>query len=83
MYNKANMKLGILSKICCFITEKTASQMYRTMILPHLEYIDFVIESSTKEIISKMDRVEERALRRIEHCANPINRLDYQELRVK
>ena len=83
MYKKANIKLGILCKIRRFITEKTATRIYKTMIRPHLEYIDFVIESGTKEMVSKIDRLEDRALRRKEYCVDPMNRLDYQELRLR
>ena len=51
MYKKANTKLSILCKIRCFILEKRAVRIYKTMIRRHIEYIDFVIESSNKESI--------------------------------
>ena len=43
MYKKANKKPGILSRIRGFITTKTAARVYKTMIRPHLEYVDFII----------------------------------------
>ena len=80
MYKKANKKLGILSRIRMFITCKTAANIYKTMIRPLLEYVDFVIDSGSKCLISKLDRFQERALRRIEYCTQPENRKSYVEL---
>ena len=80
MYKKANTKLGILSKIRRYITEETAVKVYKIMIRPYLEYIDFVIESSTKEKIDRIDNLQRKALRRIEYCNNPEERKTYEEL---
>ena len=44
MWKKTNSKLGILSKIRRFISEKTAVRIYKTMIQPHLDYIEFVVD---------------------------------------
>ena len=68
MYKKANKKLGIMSRIRRFITPNTAVRIYKTMIRPHLEYVDFVVESGSKNMISKFTSLQERALRRIEAC---------------
>ena len=80
MYKKANKKLGVLSRIRRFITANTSVRIYKTMIRPHLEYVDFVVESGSKIVISKFNRLQERALRRIEYCNNPENRKTYVEL---
>ena len=80
MYKKANTKLGILSKIRRYITEETAVKVYKMMICPYLEYIDFVIESSAKEKIERIDSLQRKALRRIEYCNNPDDRKTYEEL---
>ena len=50
------------------------------MVRPHLEYVDFIVESGSKFWISKLDRLQERALRRIEYCKKPENRKKYCEL---
>ena len=63
MYKKANKKLGILARIRIFITCETACKIYKTMIRPHLEYVDFIIESGSKIYVNKLDRLQERALR--------------------
>ena len=80
MYKRANKKLGIMTKIRMFITCETASKIYKTMIRPLIEYVDFVIDSGSKCQISKLDRFQERALRRIEYCKKPENRKTYVEL---
>ena len=80
MYKKANKKLGILSKIRMFISSKTSAKIYKTMIRPHLEYVDFIIESGSKKLVSKLDRLQERTLRRIEYCKKPEKRKEYLEL---
>ena len=80
MYKKANKKLGILSRIRMFITCNTAARIYKTMIRPLIEYVEFVIDSGSKCLISKLDRFQERVLRRIEYCTQPGNRKSYTEL---
>ena len=66
MYKKANKKLGIMSRIWGFITTNTVVKIYKIMIRPHLEYVDFIIDSGSKSIISRIDRLQERALCRID-----------------
>ena len=51
--------------------------------MPHMEYIDFIVESGTKEKISRLDKLQDRALRQIEYCNKPENRLDYDIPRNK
>ena len=92
MFKKANKKLGILSRIRMFITCNTATRIYKTMIRPHLEYVDFIVESGikklisngnkngSKKLISKLYRFQERALRKIEYCKNPEKRKEYSSL---
>ena len=83
MWKKANTKVGILSKIRRFITERTALNIYKCMIRPHLDYIDFVVESCTVDRISKLDRLQNKALRRVEYCINREQRMDIDCLAIK
>ena len=80
MWKKTNSKLGILSKIRRFISEKTAIRIYKTMIRPHLDYIDFVVDSGSADRIHNLDKLQKKALRKIEYCANPENRQDTKVL---
>ena len=60
MWEKANTKVGILAKIRRFISQKTAINIYKCMIRPHLDYIDYVVDSGTADRISKLDRLQKR-----------------------
>ena len=53
------------------------------MIRPHLEYVDFVVEPGSKSLVSNIDRLQERALRRIEFCISTENKKTYIELGSK
>ena len=44
------------------------------MIRPHLDYIDFVVESGSADRIKKHDNLKKKAVRRIEYCPVPENR---------
>ena len=83
MYKKANARLGIFCKIRRFVTEKIACRIYKTMIRPHMEYIGFIIESGTNEKVAKLDKLQDKALRRIEYCSKPEDRSEYAVLRNK
>ena len=52
------------------------------MIRPHLDYIDFVIDSGSADRISKLDTLQRKAIRRIEYCNLPANRKDIDLLHV-
>ena len=63
-----------------FITCNTAARIYKTMIRPLIEYVEFIVDSGSKCLVSKLDRFQERALHRIEYCKQPENRRSYVEL---
>ena len=58
-------KYGILRKIRRFISERTAILIYETMIRPHFDYGDYVIDSGTQEKIDKLERIQDRIVRTI------------------
>ena len=75
MWKKANAKIGILAKIRRFISEKTAVRIYKCLVRPHLDYIDFVVESGSADIESRKLMVyKKKKTRRIEYCMVPENR---------
>ena len=63
MWKKANAKIGILAKIRRFITEKTAVRIYKCMVRPHLDYIDFVVDSGSADRIQRLDDLQKKATR--------------------
>ena len=81
MWKKTNSKLGILSKIRRFISEKTATKIYKSMIRHHLYYIDFVVDSGSADRIKKLDTLQKKALRRIEYCIDPDGRQNVDSLK--
>ena len=56
--------------------------IYKTMIRPHLDYIDFIIDSGSVNRISQLDKLQNKAIRRIEYCINPDKRKGMDELHV-
>ena len=74
---KTNNKIGILSRIRRFISVKTAIQIYKC---PHLDYIDYVIDSSSNENICKLDKLQNKPIRRIKYCINIDQRKDIDVL---
>ena len=66
---KARNKLGILYKICKFISTNTGLSIYKALIRPHLEYGDFIIDSSSKTSLDKLEKFQEKCLRLSEYQA--------------
>ena len=67
MYKKARCKLGILYKIRRFIGYQTSLLLYKVMILPHMEYGDFTVDSANQIFINKLDKLQENAIRLTEY----------------
>ena len=67
MYKKARCKLGILYKIRKFIGYQTSLLLYKVMILPHMEYGDFIVDSANQKSISKLDTLQVKAIRLTEY----------------
>ena len=50
------------------------------MIRPHLEYIDYVIDSGSADRIQKLNNLQKKAIRRIEYSLAPENRTKIETL---
>ena len=57
-----------------------AINIYKCMIRPHLDYIDFVVDSGNSNRIKKLDRLQDKAIRRIEYCYDKESRKDISVL---
>ena len=77
---KTNSKIGILSNIQHYISETTATRIYKSMIRPHLDYIDFVIDSASTDRIRELDNLQKKAVHRIEYSLAPENRKHIETL---
>ena len=70
---KANKKLYMIYKLRKWLSKKTTSLLYKQLVRPHLQYCDFLIDSSLKKHIDKFDRVQKRALKIINYGRAPHN----------
>ena len=76
IYKKCITKLGMLYKVRSFISKDTALLIYKTMILPYMDYCDFIIDSAHVSKIDKLEPLQERIVCLIEY--SPIK--DNQEV---
>ena len=68
IFKTVSIKLHTFSLMRRFLTKKTALLLYKVMILPHFDYVDFIVDSSTTENTDKIERLHKRAIRKIEYC---------------
>ena len=61
--NRVNQKLFIMSKVRPSITLETALLLYKQTIVPIIEYIGIVMDSSTHEYATKLDRMQLKAIK--------------------
>ena len=87
---KANKKLFMIYKIRKCLSKKMTALLYKQLVRPHLEYCDFLIDSSLKKHIDKFDNVQKRAVRTINYghgvhktYAETLHEYDIQNLRVR
>ena len=81
MCKKVQKKYGILKKIRKYITRETALCVYKTMIRPHFDYGDYMIDSGTQNRIDKIERIHDKLIRTIEYKGNTGKRDDIDVLR--
>ena len=56
---KANKKLYMIYKLRKCLSKKTTSLLYKQLVRPHLEYCDFLIDSSLKKHVDKFESRKE------------------------
>ena len=61
MIKKVSYKIHTLNVIRRYITDSTSSLIYKVMILPHFEYVDFVIDSASKGKTDRLERLHKHA----------------------
>ena len=74
---KVGFKLHTMSLMRRFLPLKTSLLLYKVMIIPHFDYVDFVIDSSTKRNTDRLERLHRRAVRKIENKPGSENKEDY------
>ena len=63
--SKAYGALSTLRKVQTYLPLNTRKLLYRSLVLPHLEYCPSVWDPSSTELSSKIERVQNRAMRTI------------------
>ena len=81
--NKVQQKHGILKKMRKYITRETALCIYKTMIRPHFDYGDYMIDSGIQSKIDKIDKIQDKVVRTIEYKYNTKEREDIDILKKK
>ena len=66
-YNKVNVRILQLMRMRQYITTNTALTIYKQMIIPLFDYADFMVESASKGRISKLEKLQEKALKCVEN----------------
>ena len=77
VFKKVSHKVYTLSIMRRFLTQKTALLLYKVMILPHFDYVDFIIDSASNECTEKIERLHKRAIRKVEFCIDHRQKSDF------
>ena len=77
-YNKVNMRLYHLKRLCPYINNEMANRVYKQLILPLMDYSDFMIESSSLPQIRRLEKLQEKAVKYIDN--NMYSSLKYEDL---
>ena len=56
-------KLFILSRLRKYLSEKAALLIYKTMVLPYMDYVDVVFHKATGANLERLQRIQNRALK--------------------
>ena len=67
LVKKVGYKLHTLSLMRRYITLDTALLIYKVMIMPHFDYVDFVLDSANKKCTDRLERLHKRAIHKIEY----------------
>ena len=67
LVKKVGFKLHTLSLLRRYVTLHTVLLIYKVMIMPHFDYVDFVLDSANKKCTDRLERLHKRAVRKIEY----------------
>ena len=70
-------KMSLLSKVKKFLNNDTALQIYKSMILPYLDYADVIFSKANVTTLDKLQRLQNRCLK---ICAGLDRRYDTNQL---
>ncbi len=70
LYRKTCAKLGAIKKARACVNQQTALTLYRSIVLPHIDYVDVAYMVATKESLKKLQLVQNVACRVILRADN-------------
>ena len=70
VYNKVNQRVYQLQRIRKHVSSDTACTIYKQFIVPLFDYCDFMVESSPATRYSRLENLQERAMKAIDNKAN-------------
>ena len=70
LYRKTCSKMGAIKKARTCINQDTALMLYKSLVLPHLDYLDIVYMVATKETLHKLQLIQNVACRIILKAGN-------------
>ena len=65
IYNKACSKLGAIHKLRMNVDQSTALRLYKSLVLPHFDYCDSVYMTASKDILNRLQLVQNSVCRTI------------------
>ena len=77
---KVQTKLSTLRKFRRHISEITALRIYKSLIMCHMDYGDFVIDSGLKKNVDKLDKLQTKTIKCIEYQLDPDKHKDLETL---
>ena len=80
---KVNHRLFNFEKVRKFINRRAAITIYKSTILPSLEYADYLVESSRASFGLKLQRLQNRGLRIVEYSHSLVNRFSVEDLHIR
>ena len=81
--SRVNSRLITLARIRKYVDSRTALLIYEQTILPILDYVCILVDSSTQNRIKKLKPLQNRAVRLVEKMTGYISTEDMEALHVK
>ena len=78
-----NHRLFNFGKVRQFINRRAAITIYKSTILPILEYADYLVENSRASFGLKLQRLQNRGLRIVEYSHSLVNSFSVEDLHIR
>ena len=62
---KSKMSLGAIGRVRCFITKSIALNLYKSLVLPYIDYAAFIYQHTSAENLARVQMIQNNACRLI------------------